>query len=340
MQKPSKFKNINSLNRTIFIFYILCFSVVQGQEGYPLYAEYLTGNPYSAHPSMAGDMLVGTRIKTAFRKQWIEESMSPSLQLFTAEYGVNGRSKLALQVYADNNGYHQQQGVYFTYAHHISFQDVVWNTKRSFPTKNAKLKELYFGISLGTLQNNLDATTFDFSSNDPVLVTALQNTSNFNADVGVSFLTTHFFTHLTVKNLISSPLRVDINSVTAQGFATDFKRVLFSVGFVHYAKVNWSFEPSLLYQTYALTKEQLVDFNFKVYRLFATGRVWGGISFRRDFNSSPPDSVLRGQNLQWVTPLLGIDLQQFTFAYNYSSAAAAEQFSTTGFHQLSLGFSF
>lgn len=320
--------------------FTLIFSALQGQEGYPLYAEYLTGNPYSAHPSMAGNMLVGIRVKTALRKQWIEEPDTPGLQLFTAEYGYNGRSKFALQVYSDNNGYHRQQGVYFTYAHHISFQDVVWNTKRAFPTKNDKMKELYFGLSIGTLQNNLDASTFDFSSNDPVLISAQQNASNFNADVGISFLTTHFFTHLTLKNLVSSPLRVDINSITDQGYATDFKRVLFSLGYVHYAKVNWSFEPSLLYQTYALTNEQIVDFNFKVYRLLSSGRVWGGISFRRDFNNAPPESVLRGQNLQWITPLLGIDLQQFTFAYNYSSAAAAEQFSTTGFHQISLGFTF
>ena len=59
---------------------------MQGQEGYPLYSEYLTGNPYSAHPSMAGDMLVGFRLKTSLRKQWIEEPSTPNLQLLTAEY--------------------------------------------------------------------------------------------------------------------------------------------------------------------------------------------------------------------------------------------------------------
>ena len=313
---------------------------MQGQEGYPLYSEYLTGNPYSAHPSMAGDMLVGFRLKTSLRKQWIEEPSTPNLQLLTAEYGVNARSKFAVQAYTDNNGYHQQKGIYFTYAHHISFQDVVWNTKRAFPTKNDKLKELYFGLSVGTLQNNLDASTFDFSSNDPVLLSAQRNASNVNFDVGISFLTTYFFTHLTVKNLISSPLRVDINSVNDQGFATDFKRILFSIGFTHYAKVNWSFEPSILYQTYALTKEQIGDFNFKVYSLMSQGRVWAGISFRRDFQQHAEDAVIRGQNLQWVTPLFGVDFQQFTFAYNYSSAAADQQFTPTGFHQLSLGISF
>lgn len=325
-----------------FLFLIFGNRKVKAQEGYPLYTEYLSGNPYIAHPSMAGDRLAGFRIKTSLRKQWLGQADAPNQQMMTLEYSASGASKLALMLFSDQNGYHNLTGFYATYAHHISFQDVTWNTKRTFPTKNDQLKELYFGISIGTLQNNLDTTHFDFSSQDPVLDQAMQASSYLNADVGVSFITSKFSVNLTLKNLLSSPLAINENTVSSNGDSAYYRRLLVGLGYTFYNTGNWALEPSLLYQTFELSKEQVFDYNLKLYRYVRQGRIWLGISYRSDLvgAGSSTQNINQKTTLKWMTPLIGLDYKNLLFSYNYANTRGSIRFSTTGIHQVSLGFTF
>lgn len=323
---------------------IIVFKTItlQSQEGYPLYAEYLSGNLYAAHPSMAGDRLSGFRFKSSYRKQWLDQPEAPNIRLFTGEYSLSGRSKIAVQLFTDQNGYHLQQGLYLTYAHHISFQDVVWNTKRTFPTRNDKLKELYFGLSVGNLQNQFMPDAFDSNNNDPLIEVAQQKSSFFNVDAGFSFLTTKMFVHLTIKNLLESPYQLG-SSVSPQEVSNlGFRRLLLSVGYVHYAKTNWAIEPSVLYQTFELSKEQIVDFNFKFYRYFRNARLWTGISYRKDFHGLRTEAENIGDKkaLEWLSPLLGMNYKKMMLSYNYATMTGQPTFSSTGIHQLTFGFSF
>ena len=85
--KPTRTYPLPLLNCGIFfLFLIFSNGIAKAQEGYPLYTEYLSGNPYIAHPSMAGDRLAGFRIKTSLRKQWIEQADAPNQQMMTLEY--------------------------------------------------------------------------------------------------------------------------------------------------------------------------------------------------------------------------------------------------------------
>lgn len=325
-----------------FLFIIFSTGIAKAQEGYPLYTEYLTGNPYIAHPSMAGDRLAGFRFKTSLRKQWLEQADAPSQQMMTLEFSASGTSKLAVTLFSDQNGYHRLTGFYATYAHHISFQDVSWNTKRTFPTKNDQLKELYFGISIGTLQNNLRTGDFDLSSQDPVLDQAMQASSYLNADAGVSFITSKLSVSLTLKNLLSSPLVLNENTISPNGDSAYFRRLLVGLGYTFYNTSNWALEPSILYQTFELSKEQVFDYNLKLYRYVRQGRIWLGVSYRNDLvgAGSSSQNINQKTTLQWVTPLVGMDYKNVLFAYNYANTRGDTRFSTTGIHQVSLGFSF
>lgn len=323
----------------IVIFKTIC---IQSQEGYHLYSEYLNGNPYVAHPSMAGNRLSGFRFKSSYRKQWLDQPETPNIRLFTGEYSLSGRSKIAVQLFTDQNGYHLKQGLYFTYAHHISFQDVIWNTKRTFPTRNDKLKELYFGLSVGNLQNHFKSNAFETNNNDPLIVFAKQRLSFFNIDTGFSFLTAKMFVHFTIKNLLESPYQLN-SSVSSQEIANfGFRRLLFSFGYVFYAKNNWAVEPSILYQTFELSKEQIVDFNFKYYYYFRNARLWAGISYRKDFHGlrTETENISNKNTLEWLSPLLGMNYKKIMLSYNYAKMTGQPRFSTAGIHQLCFGFSF
>ena len=54
-------------------------------------------------------------------------------------------------------------------------------------------------------QNSLDQTTFDMVDYDPLISGIMENTSYFNIDVGMSYVNSKYYAHLTVKNLLFAP---------------------------------------------------------------------------------------------------------------------------------------
>ena len=188
---------------TIILFFVLNNS--KAQEGVPIYFDYLTENYYLVHPSMAGVNLVGGKIRTTVRKQWFDQVEAPNLQTLTADLRLSERSGLGLTLFNDQNGYHAQKGAYITYAHHINFNDDIVLSKRPYPSKYDEIDQLSFGISIGGIQNSLDQTTFDMVDYDPLISGIMENTSYFNIDVGMSYVNSKYYAHLTVKNLLFAP---------------------------------------------------------------------------------------------------------------------------------------
>ncbi|MFT4669223.1 MAG: hypothetical protein ACI9HJ_000795 [Ulvibacter sp.] len=47
---------------------------------------------------------------------------------------------------------------------------------------------------------------------------------------------------------------------------------------------------------------------------------------------------MENQKLQFITPVLGINWNNFMFAYTYSIQSGSVQFSNGGFHQITLGY--
>ena len=300
---------------------------ISAQEGLPIYSDYLTDNYYLLHPSMAG-VSNCNKIRLTGRQQWFGDEDAPSLQTMS----INGRigessSGVGAIFFNDKNGYHSQSGAYLTYAHHLMFS-----------RNTIDLNMLSFGLSAGLIQYKLDETAFlEF---DPIIAGIEQSASDFNIDFGFSYHFINFYAHATIKNVLANE-GININE---QGISYDNLRTyLFSAGNV-FSKLgsDWSYEPSLMYAYKDATKESFIDVNFKAYKELDFGKLFAGISYRRSFDGAEftTDSGVSSQQLQYFTPIVGAEYNNFVFAYTYSYQANSIVFNNGGYHQLTLGYNF
>ena len=299
------------------------------QEGLPIYSDYLTDNYYLIHPSMAGVANCG-KIRLTGRQQWFGQDDAPSLQTLSVNTRIGESSSgVGVIVYNDKNGYHSQVGAYLTYAHHIMFS-----------RNTIDLNMLSFGLSAGAIQYKLDETEFLAEGFDPIIAGIEQSATNFNIDFGFSYHFIDFYAHATVKNILKNE-GINFNE---QGLSYDNLRTyLFSSGYVFESlNSDWTFEPSIMYMYRDATKESSIDVNFKAYKEMDFGNVWGGLSYRRSFDGAEflDGSGISSQKLQYFTPFVGVDYNNFVFAYTYSYQANSVVFDNGGFHQLTLGYNF
>lgn len=297
----------------------------QSQEVLPVYSDYLTDNLYLLHPSMAGAS-TRNKIRLTARQQWFEVEDAPSLQTLSAHLRWNEKIGLGTILFNDSNGNFSRKGIYGTFAYHLQFS-----------RDGLELNQLSFGISGGIIQHRLDQSSFiDY---DPLITSAQRSEFYANMSIGASYYFKNIFAHLTLKNLLTVKRDLFLSSSVPQN-----QRIyLFSTGYViETRRRDWSYEPSILIQYREETKEQLVDLNIKAYREFGNGRLFGGLSYRRNLLGVDTDSVkkTRTQNLQYLTPFLGLEYKDFLFAYTYSQQINSITFSNNGFHQITLGFNF
>ncbi|MCK0114845.1 type IX secretion system membrane protein PorP/SprF [Gelidibacter sp. F63206] len=314
----------------LLTFVILAIQFSKAQEGLPIYSDYLTDNYYLIHPSMAG-VANCAKIRLTARKQWFGQDNAPALQTMSINSRIGeSQSAVGAIVYNDKNGYHSQTGAYLTYAHHLMFS-----------RNEIDLSMLSFGLSAGAIQYKLDETTFLDEGFDPLITGIEQSATNFNIDFGFSYHFINFYAHATVKNVLNND---GINSNANGIFKYDNLRTfLFSAGNV-FSKLGseWSYEPSIMFLYRDGTKESSIDVNAKVYKEMDFGKLWGGISYRRSLDGAEfaNGTGVSSQNLQYLTPFLGMDYKNFVFAYTYSYQANSVVFNNGGFHQLTLGYNF
>lgn len=316
----------------IFIAVLTALTSLLGfsQEGMPVYSDYLTDNYYLIHPSMAG-VANCAKVRLTARQQWFGVDDAPSLQTLSAHSRIgDGPSAIGGIVYNDENGFHSNTGAYITYAHHLLLS-----------RNEVDLNMISFGLSAGFIQYKLDETSFlapgDF---DQLIAGIEQSATNFNIDVGMSYHFLDFYAHFTAKNILNN----DGINFNEQGFSfNNLRTYLLSAGYVFqkYGS-DWSFEPSLMYMYRDATQESSIDVNAKVYREVDFGKVWGGLSYRRSLDGAQflEGNAVSSQKLQYFTPFIGVDYEQFTFAYTYSYQANTINFNTGGFHQITLGYKF
>ncbi|WP_460220001.1 PorP/SprF family type IX secretion system membrane protein [Psychroserpens sp. MEBiC05023] len=319
-----------NLKKYCLIASVALFSFIgTAQEGLPIYADYLTDNYYLIHPSMAG-VANCAKVRLTARAQWFGQDEAPNLQTLS----VNGRigdtpSAVGAIVYNDKNGYHSQTGAYLTYAHHLMFS-----------RNEIDLNMLSFGLSAGLIQYKLDETEFLADGFDPIIAGVEQSATNFNVDVGFSYHLIDFYAHATVKNVLSNE-GINFNE---QGLSYDNLRTyIFSAGNT-FSKYNsdWSFEPSIMFMYRDATEEASIDINAKAYKVMDFGKLWGGLSYRRSLDGAEfqDGAGVSSQKLQYFTPFVGVDYNNFVFAYTYSYQANSVVFNNGGFHQITLGYNF
>ena len=204
-----------------------------GQEGIPVYSDYLSDNYYLIHPSMAGAANCA-KIRLTGRKQWFDQKDAPELQTLSFNGRVGEKAGAGVILFNDKNGYHSQKGIKFTYAYHLMFS-----------RDEIDLNQLSFGMSAGFIQSQLDETEFLQSGDfDPIIDgTVVQKDAYFNVDVGASYNFLDFYAHATVKNLIET--RRDIYT---EYESDNLRKYLLSAGYIfgNGDKILW--EPSILFQ--------------------------------------------------------------------------------------------
>ncbi len=197
------------------------------------------------------------------------------------------------------------------------------------------MNQLSFGLSTAFVQSTLDGSTF--TGFDPVIVAGvIQKDAYFNIDLGVSYHYMDFFTHVTMKNFLASQRR----ELYSEGFESDnLSKLLWSVGAVFGDEDKLLFEPSLMYQRVAETKESSIDLNLKVYKNVDFGKLWAAMSYRRSFDGAEYNagSGIEEQKLQWLSPIIGINYKNFMFSYTYTHIMGDVKFDDGGYHQITLG---
>lgn len=299
------------------------------QEGIAVYSDYLSDNLYLLHPSMAGASSCA-KVRVTGRQQWFDVSNAPRLQTASFNARVGEQSGVGAILFSDRNGNHSQTGIKATYAHHIMFS-----------RSDYDLNQLSFGMSGALVQSQLDETSFVGPDQpfDPNIGGQVGKFNYFNVDVGASYFYLDYFAHLTVKNVISN-IRREIYT----DFESDnLRKFIFSTGYVFGSDQTLQVEPSIMYLFTEQTNEQSIDLNLKLYKEFDGGKVWGGLSYRRSFDGAQytdPTNInsrVQNQRLQYVTPILGVNFNQFMVSYTYSYLTGNVRFDNAGFHQITLG---
>lgn len=298
----------------LFFLTVLSYS----QQGIAVYSDYLSDNYYLLHPSMAGAANCA-KLRLTARKQWFDQANAPEMQTLSFNGRITDKAGAGIIVYNDGNGYHSQKGIKLSYAYHLLFS-----------RDEIDLNQLSFGISAGLVQSQLDETSFLKSGAfDPIVSGQIvQKDSYANFDVGMSYNFLDFYAHATVKNAIET--RREIYT----GYESDnLRKYLFSAGVVLGDRYDLMWEPSVLFQYTEKTKENAIDLNLKLYKEMEFGKLWGGISYRTPINE------VNNQKLEYITPILGVNYNNFMFAYTYSyvSTFGNTTFDTGGFHQITLG---
>ena len=294
------------------------------QEGVPVYSDYLSDNYYLIHPSMAGAANCA-KVRLTARKQWFGQEDAPQLQTLSFNGRVSDRAGAGIIVFNDKNGYHSQKGLKVSYAYHLLFS-----------RDEIDLNQLAFGLSAGVIQSQLDETEFlnsgDFDPN--INGTIVQRDSYLNFDFGASYNYLNFYAHGTIKNVVET--RREIYSVYE---SDNLRKYLLSAGYVFGNKERVLWEPSVLFQLTEKTKEKTIDINLKAYKNLDFGSLWGGLSYRRTLDGAEyvKNNSVATQKLQFFSPIVGLNYNNFMIAYTYSQVAGAVRFDNGGYHQITLG---
>jgi type IX secretion system PorP/SprF family membrane protein len=315
------------MNYKKFLLLLICFVANQtfSQEVLPVYSDYLSDNYYLLHPSMAGASNC-TKVRLTARQQWLGQKDAPSLQTLSMNGSIGERSGAGIILINDKNGYHSQKGLRLTYAHHLMFS-----------RDNVDLNQLSFGMSVGFAQSLLDETDFYIANPgyDPIISgDVVQKAAYFNVDIGASYNYLDFYVHATVKNALASDRKLYTDREPV-----DLKRVLINSGYTFGDSETMMWEPSMLFQYIAQTKESLVDLNLKVYKTLEFGDLWGGLSYRRSLDGAQyvEGTSVGTQKLQYITPIVGVKYKNYIVSYTYSHLLGNIKFDTGGFHQITLG---
>lgn len=316
---------MNIIKKRYLAIALLISQIGFAQEGLTVNSEYLADNYYLLHPAMAG-IKNSTNVRLTVRQQWSGVDDAPRLMTMNASARLTDQSAIGIIGFNDKNGYHSQTGFKATYAHHITFSESRYD-----------LNQLSFGLSAGFAQTKLDES--EFGGFDPNVAGGLElKDSYFSVDFGAAYHYQNFFSMFTVKNAVTSSSKL-YSDTESNNFRKYILGAGYAFGNTRYG-TGWIYEPSILAQYTEEREDFALDVNMKVYRQFDFGKIWAGASFRSNFNGTDyfENGKSKTQRYQYISPMLGGNYKNVSFAYSYTKLMGDLTFGDGAFHQFTVGF--
>ncbi|MGB0429286.1 MAG: PorP/SprF family type IX secretion system membrane protein [Bacteroidia bacterium] len=230
----------------------------------PLISQYYLNN-YILNPSLAGvDGNLSALL--AYRQDLIGFDNGPQSQMISFEMPFK-EQKFGIGGYLMNStiGPQRRTTLQASYAYHIRLQDDI---------------NISFGLGANFWNTGIDFTMLndeEFDTNDPVLLGDRTSASSFDANAGVTFSTTNFYTGFSTMNLIQTNNSFGDSDGAIFGNARHF---YWLTGFkIPLVDSVWNFEPSFLIK-YAYGNSPQADLNARfLYKDF----IWFGASYRAPY---------------------------------------------------------
>ena len=298
-----------------YLLLIIAFQSYGQELNLPVFTQYLADNDFVVSPTFAG---IGNNFRTRLNglTQWVGIENAPQNQALYSDIRIASQSGVGISAFNDRNGNTKQQGLKFSFAHHV----ILDHTSEQF---------LSFGISYNINTFRIAIENFDPTYENPTIdpyVTDDRSITNHNFDVGALYRFKDFWLSANANNILSKNIDtfsdIEPNSLLNLQFYT---------GYVIKSSNYSQFEPSAFIQAFISDGRSTTDLNFK-YKKF-NGRddfYWVGASYR--FLN---DQVLQPLN---VGPMVGLKKSFFYVAYAYQVTLNGLTGYNSGTHAVTVGF--
>jgi type IX secretion system PorP/SprF family membrane protein len=304
------------MKKTIkYLLIIIAFQTYGQELNLPVFTQYLADNDFVVSPTFAG---IGNNFRTRLNglTQWVGIKNAPLNQALYSDIRIASQSGVGISAFNDRNGNTKQQGLKFSFAHHIILD---YKTEQY----------LSFGISYNVNMFRIAIENFNTDYENPIIdpfVTDDRSITNHNFDVGALYRIKDFWLSANANNLLNK----DIN-VFSDTEPISLLNLQFYTGYVINSSNFSQFEPSAFVQVFASDGRSSTDLNFK-YKKF-NGRddfYWIGASYR--FLN---DQVLKPLN---IGPMVGFKKSFFYIAYAYQVTLNGLTVYNSGTHAITIGF--
>jgi type IX secretion system PorP/SprF family membrane protein len=304
---------------TLLLTLLLGFCLHSSAQEYTVYNQYHF-HYYLMNPALAGAAEC-THFMLTHKQQWIGLDEAPYTTILSFQTRTQSRLGIGAYLYNDRNGYSYQQGGEFTLAYHIPM-----SRGYRYSRANNLERQLSFGVSGKFYHYQLSQEVIDIANTTGEYI---QVKDGFypNANFGVFYQSYHFFTGLSVTNLI--PVKIDMygEDEPIRPFTA-----MYQVGYGIDAGRNLQLEPSAVFKIDQDSRNQL-DLGFRAIQHLDDRDIswWAGAILKQSFDDGyQPLVLLPNFTIRIGKFRLGyavnIDLNKLV-SHNYSS------------HEIMLGYS-
>ena len=306
---------------------IALFAVLLGMVSVGKAQEIIIYNQYHFHYYLMNPALAGAAECTHFmlnhKQQWIGIKDAPYTTILSFQTRTRANLGFGAYLYNDKNGYSYQQGAQFTVAYHIPM-----SRGNRYSRATSLERQLSFGLSGKFYRYQLSDEVIAEANSDAWGEYIQRKDGIYpNANFGVFYQSYHFFTGLSVTNMI--PVKIDMFG--PQEPVRPFT-AMYQVGYGFEAGRDFTLEPSAVFKIDQDAMKQL-DLGFRVLQNVDDRDMswWAGVIVKQNFDKEYKPLVM--------VPNFTVRLGKFRFGYALNldlNKLVSHSFST---HELMLGYS-